>query len=113
MRLDRDLVLDILEAIENIERYSQGGREAFDRDELIRVWFLRHLEIIGEAASRLSAQTRASAGSVPWRNIVGMRNILIHHYFAVDWNEVWNVIHREIPPLKNAMEKLLASLQKT
>lgn len=55
MRLDRDLVLDILEAIENIERYSQGGREAFDRDELIRVWFLRHLEIIGEAASRLSA----------------------------------------------------------
>jgi uncharacterized protein with HEPN domain len=75
------------------------------------VWFLRHLEIIGEAASRLSEPTRFKNPSIPWRGIVGMRNILIHHYFAVDWNEVWNVVNRELSPLKTAIKELLAMLE--
>ena len=54
MRKDMDRLHDMMEAIDAIERYTQNGREAFDNDELVRVWCLRHLEVIGEASARLS-----------------------------------------------------------
>ena len=65
MRKDRDRLHDMMEAIEAIERYIQGGRETFDNDELIRVWCLRHLEVIGEASARLSETLRARYPEVP------------------------------------------------
>ena len=56
MRDDKERILDMLEAIENIERHAEKGREAFERDELIQTWFVHHLEIIGEAASKLGSE---------------------------------------------------------
>ena len=110
MRLDRERLLDIIEAIEAIERYLPRNKQEFDANELVRVWCLRHIEIIGEAAAKLSQEVRDQAPNLPWKQIVGMRNTLIHAYFDVDWNEVWAAISRDIQPLKQGVQGLLASI---
>lgn len=108
MRRDIERLRDILEAVAAIERYTQAGRSAFDRDELIQVWCLRHLEVIGEAAARLSEELRAQYPIAPWRDIVAMRNLLIHGYFDVDWEEVWNVVEKNLSDLKTAVREILS-----
>ncbi len=96
MRSDRERLLDIQEAIERIRRYTISGREQFDQDELVQNWVMRHLSIIGEAASRLSEEARAAAPEVPWRNIIGMRHVLVHGYFQIDLDAVWSVVRHDL-----------------
>ena len=79
MRRERERLLDILEAIERIEKYAEGGKETFESDELIQTWIVHHIEIIGEACRSLSNDFQATFSNIPWADIVGMRNILIHH----------------------------------
>jgi len=110
MRDDRERLLDILEAIERIEKYTSKGREVFEEDELIQTWVIHHLEIIGEASRALSAQIRQEHPETPWSEIAGMRNILVHHYFGVDSSAVWNAVDRDLPSLKQQIEVMLASL---
>lgn len=89
-----------MEAIENIERYASQGHERFDKDELIQVWEIHHIQIIGEAAASLSEQIREKYQTVPWSRIVGMRNILVHEYFGVDLETVWGTVKRDLPTFK-------------
>ncbi|MGH3899137.1 MAG: HepT-like ribonuclease domain-containing protein [Pseudonocardiaceae bacterium] len=103
MRSDPDRVQDILEAIERVERHTGGGRAAFDTDELIQVWVVRHLQIIGEAASRLSDDARSRQPDIPWRKIIGMRHVLVHGYFDVDLDLVWSVVEHELAALRSAI----------
>lgn len=110
MRSDRERLLDILEAIERIEKYAEEGKSAFDADELIQTWIVHHIEIIGEACRSLPAEFQARHGNVPWADIVGMRNILIHHYFGIDTDAVWNVVAHDIPELKMNIQVILKSL---
>lgn len=107
MRDERERLLDIQEAIERIERYAAHGREAFEQDELIQVWVLYHLQIIGEAARALPPEFTARHTGVPWPRIVGMRNILVHNYFGVDVAIVWSVVERELPLLKEQVASIL------
>ncbi len=107
MRDPRERLKDILEAIGHIERYARRGRQAFEDDELIQNWFVRHLQIIGEAARSLPQETRDRAPDVPWSRIVGMRHILVHDYFAVDTNVVWDVVQRDLPELRRQIRALL------
>jgi uncharacterized protein with HEPN domain len=79
MRDDHERLLDILEAIERIDRYAVRGREAFERDELIQNWITHQLQIIGEAAARVTARLRKNHPEVPWRQIIGMRNVHTHN----------------------------------
>ena len=111
-RKDLDRLSDMLEAIEAITRYVSGGRERFDHDELIRVWCLRHLEVIGEAAARMSEELRSGYPDVPWRAIVGMRNTLIHGYFNVDWDQVWNAVEYDLPKLEQTLTTILKAEDK-
>lgn len=100
MRDDRERVLDILEAIGRIERVSARGRDYFYDDEMAQVWVIHHLQIIGEAVRGLSSEFVAANPEVPWSDIIGMRNILVHHYFGIDRDAVWNVIEDDLPALK-------------
>ena len=68
MRSDRERLEDILEAIAKIERYVPRGKEEFERDELFQVWVVRHPQIIGEAASRVSTKAQIAYPDVPWRS---------------------------------------------
>lgn len=110
MRDPRERLQDILEAIERIERYAAQGREAFEKDELIQNWFVRHLQIIGEAARVVPEDVRKLAPDIPWKDIVGMRHILVHDYFGINADVVWGVITRDLAPLKIGTEALLRKL---
>jgi len=110
VRDSRERLRDMQEAIERIERYVDQGRATFDQDELIQVWVVHHLQIIGEAVVALPTELRDAAPTIPWRKIIGMRNILVHHYFAIDRQVVWDVVAYELPALKAAVLALLAQL---
>lgn len=110
MKSDRERLLDIDEAIERIQRYREAGRERFGDDELLQTWVVHHLQIIGEAVSRLSGSLKEKHPEVPWREIVAMRNILVHDYFGVDAGRVWNVVEQDLPDLKVKIESILESL---
>lgn len=70
---------------------------------------IRNIEVIGEAAKRVSADVRAQFSSLDWRAICGMRDVLIHDYIGVDLDEVWNVAYFRIPELQAALQQFLAS----
>lgn len=93
MRGERARLEDMLAAIAAIRRHTTGGRAAYDRDELVRVWVIHHLQVIGEAAARLDPAGEA-ARSLPQTGIVGMRNVLVHGYFQIDDDLVWTVVER-------------------
>ena len=111
MRLPTERLRDIIEAIEHIERYTAQGRTAFDQDELIQNWVVHHLQIVGEAANALPESVRILDSRVPWRNIIGMRHILVHHYFVVDLAATWDVVETHLPNLKRAVSALLVQLE--
>jgi uncharacterized protein with HEPN domain len=101
---------DILEAIAAIERYSNCEKKGFERDELLQSWFVRNLQITGEAARGISEEVRALAPQIPWHQIAGMRNVLVHGYFEIDTDLVWDAATRDVPALKPAIEQMLATL---
>ena len=107
---DRERLEDILEAVARIERYASRGREVFIQDELVQVWIVHHMQIIGEAARKASAALRDSHPEVPWSQVVAMRNILVHDYFGVDIEEVWAAVVRDLPDLKRKIEVILREL---
>ena len=110
MRREPERLRDILEAIAKIEEYATRGREAFDADQLIQTWIVHHIAIIGEAARALPAEFRARFPEVPWRDIVGMRTILVHHYFDIDAEAVWAVVERDLPDLRHNVRAILEQL---
>ena len=109
MRNDKELLLDIKEAIENIQKYAIRGREAFEQDELIQTWIIHHLQIIGEASGKLSQNLREQHSVIPWSKIIGMRNILVHNYFGIDIEVVWAVVENELTNLLEKIETMLQS----
>ena len=107
MRDDRARLEDILQAISSIARYASRGGLAFDRNELVQSWMVYHLTLIGEAAARLSPGVRDRHPEVPWPRVIGMRNILVHGYFAIDLEEVWVTVEQRVPVLQNQIETIL------
>lgn len=111
MRNPGERLRDILEAISSIERYLDQGKGAFERDELLQGWFVRHLQIIGEAARALPEEVRILAPEIEWTKIIGMRNVLVHDYFEIDADLVWHAATRDVPALRPAVEQLLKTLE--
>jgi uncharacterized protein with HEPN domain len=98
----------MLEAIERIRRYVGRKRRAgFLGDPLLQDAVIRNIEILGEAASRLSPEFAARHPEIPWREIVGMRYRLIHGYLKVNLETVWEVVDRDLPALAPALRALL------
>jgi uncharacterized protein with HEPN domain len=110
MRSDRLLLADVLDAIEEVLEVTPASREEFDANKLIQSHVLRHLQIIGEAVSRLSVELKEHHPEVPWRSIAGMRHAIVHAYYEVDWNEVYGAAARDVPPLKSMVRVIMASL---
>jgi uncharacterized protein with HEPN domain len=98
----------ILDAIQKIERYAVVGHDEFIAESLRHDAVIRQLEIIGEAAKRLSSQALSRRPDVPWRQVAGMRDVLIHNYMGVDLERVWNVVQADLPLLRSVVAELLA-----
>ena len=99
----------ILEAIRGIEDFIGGMSYAeFSHDLKTVLAVSRELEIIGEASKRLSDTLKSQLGSIPWREIAGMRDVLIHDYLSVDVREVWKAATDDVPVLKTALELKLS-----
>ncbi len=109
MRNTTERLRDIQEAIANIQKYTDQGRKAFDENELIQTWVIRHLEIIGEAVSAIPQDFRKRYPEVPWKQANGVRNILIHLYFKVDHDTIWAIVEHDLPSLKTNIDAILTN----
>ena len=102
----------VLDAISRIEEYLQDvDRAAFHQRYLVQDGVIRQLEIIGEAVKHLSREMRAKHVHIPWQDIAGMRDKLIHHYFGIDIDKVWLTVREEIPVFKAQVVEILDELQ--
>ncbi len=107
MRSHRQRLEDIREAIAAVQRHPVSRREAFDSDELLRFFLLKHVEIIGEAAWKLPAAVKDANPSVPWSKIERCRHVLVHDYFDVDWEILWKIVTEHLEPLQEQIEQML------
>jgi uncharacterized protein with HEPN domain len=108
MKKDRAYLKDILEAISDIEVFIANINETeFYKNKEKKYAVVRALEIIGEAAKNLSKELRAKHKEIPWKEIAGMRDKLIHFYFGIKWELVWETVKNKIPELKNQLLKIL------
>lgn len=99
---------DILDAIDRIRDYTSAGREAFEASRLIQDAVIRNLEIIGEAARKVSEAMRQSHPEIPWTEIAGTRNRVIHGYFEVNLDIVWLIVEKDLPVLRGQIAPLLS-----
>lgn len=109
MKKDNAYLKDILDAISDIEVFIANITEAeFYKNKEKKYAVVRALEIIGEAAKNLSKEVRAKHKEIPWKDIAGMRDKLIHWYFGIKWELVWETVKNKIPELKNQLLKISA-----
>jgi uncharacterized protein with HEPN domain len=112
MKDDLPYLKHISDAISKIEEYVKNmKREKFLKDAKTQDAVVRELEVIGEATKRLSRETRQRYPEIPWAEVAGTRDRLIHAYFDVDLDEVWNTVRGDIPRLKITIEKAIAELE--
>ena len=106
-------VADMKACCERVTQYTSGlSREEFENGRMAYDATLRNLELLGEAARHVPDEVRALAPDIPWRRIVGVRNILIHGYLGIDNDVIWDIVRNEIAPLRKALEKLEATAGK-
>ena len=101
---------DILECLARIAEYTQGlNEETFAANSLVFDAVIRNLEVIGEAARHIPDSVQSQYSDIPWAEMKGMRNLLIHEYFGVSLPIVWATVQNNLPPLRRQLRRLLDS----
>jgi uncharacterized protein with HEPN domain len=109
MRSDDEIrLLHMLEAVRETLSFTIGkSRSDLDLDRMLTLSLVKELEIIGEAATRISEETQNKYTDIPWAEIIGMRNRLIHTYFDINLDIVWETVTQDLPPLLSSLEEIL------
>jgi uncharacterized protein with HEPN domain len=109
MRSLRQRLHDILDAISRIQTEQAKGKAAFEVSPLVQTWMVHHL-MIGEAVRSIDPAAKQKHPSIPWRQIAGMRNILVHDYFHINQEIVWETVEKHLPVLKEQVQQVLTGL---
>lgn len=108
----RAYLKDIFESVNKIEKYTKRlSFDDFEDDGLIQDAVVRNLEIIGEAAKNIPEEVKKKKSDVEWKKIAGLRDILVHAYFGIDAEVVWDIVKNKIPELKKRITELLAETE--
>ena len=103
MRTHHERLRDILDAIDRIQRFLPTTMELLQANEERQVWFVHHLQIIGEASRSISDDIRRQLPTIPWRKWVGLRHILVHEYFGIDIEAVYQAVSSDFDRMKGAI----------
>ena len=109
MKNDLAYLRHIADAITDVGKYTAGGKREFFSTKMIQDAVIRNLEIIGEAVKNISPATREQHPDIPWKQMAGLRDILIHQYFGVDLDTIWLVVENRLPVLSECIKSLLAN----
>lgn len=105
---DKARLQHIYEAINEIESYTSNCKyEEFELNSMMQYATVKQLEIIGEAANHITDHFKRIYNEIQWREIVGLRNLLVHEYFGIDTKIIWDILESDIPKLKNEVEEIL------
>ncbi len=109
-----DYMEDVSQQIKRIEEFTSGitGYEDFRKSEITVYACVRALEIMGEAIKHIPDETRLQYPNIPWKQIAGMRDILVHDYFGIDEQVVWKTIRERLPKIKPLFEEMLKDVGK-
>ncbi|MBI4125797.1 MAG: DUF86 domain-containing protein [Deltaproteobacteria bacterium] len=100
---------DILQAIRQIYKYTEGmDFGSFNKDDKTFDAVVKNLEVIGEAAKNIPESVRVKSKDVEWQKIAGLRDILVHEYFGIDVEIVWDIVKNKLPTLQNQLETILS-----
>ena len=107
MRSDQDRLRDINEAIDRILEKLPPEKEKFMESDLLQVWVLYHIQVIGEAANGILPEFQNQHPEIPWKDIIAMRHLLVHQYFGIDFDEVWDTARNDLPRLKKDLSRIV------
>ena len=110
MKSQRAYVEHVIECIRRVQEDSAQGPEAVFGSRTLQDAILRNLQILCESTQRVDDRYKREHPDISWQSIAGMRNVLVHDYFDVDFRTAWNIVERDLPPLKQAMRLILAEL---
>ena len=111
MKDDRIYLEHILECIDRLQRYTEDGRGVFLEPGIVQDAVLRRLQTLAETTQRLPEDRKAAHPDVPWREIAGFRNVLVHDYLGIDVEQVWSILVHDIPPLREQIEAMLRAAE--
>lgn len=110
---DRVLLLHMRECLDRIAEYTQADRARFLGSRLVQDAVIRNLQTLTESSQRLSGDIKDTERQVPWRDLAGFRNVIVHGYLGVDLAAVWLVIEKDLPPLVDAVDRMTARVGPT
>lgn len=106
---DAALLAHMLDGIARIREYTALERQRFEASRLVQDAVVRNLQVLAESSQRLSDAAKATEPGIPWRELAGFRNVLVHGYLGIDLRAVWSVVEQELPALEAAVRRMVAT----
>ena len=103
---DRVLLAHMRDCLDRILEYTNAERSRFDASRLVQDAVIRNLQTLAESSQRLSSEIKGTEPQIPWRELAGFRNVIVHGYLGVDLGAVWLVVEQDLPPLSAAVDRM-------
>ncbi len=107
---DRVLLAHMRDCLDRIREYTNAERARFDASRLVQDAVIRNLQTLAESSQRLSSEIKGTEPQIPWRELSGFRNVIVHGYLGVDLGAVWLVVEQDLPALSAAVNRMTAHL---
>lgn len=107
---DRVLLAHMRDCLDRIAEYTHAERSRFDASRLVQDAVIRNLQTLAESSQRLSNEIKGTEPQVPWRELAGFRNVIVHGYLGVDLGAIWLVVEQDVPPLSEAVNRMTTRL---